>query len=125
MTLEQIYAEFTTGSRGFVDAVQTYCGLDVSDAEIERIASRATGAESFLDIWENDDSWRDGYVTDANGNRIDFAAAANLMDDDLREEIHSNYAPGYDNEQAFLEEYARRHEEKFGEAFAPYSGEAW
>lgn len=62
-------------------------------------------------------------ATDINGNTIDFEAAANLMDDDIREALHSD---GTDRTPtAFLAAYAIRHEEKFGEEFAPYAGGAW
>jgi len=45
-------------------------------------------------------------------------AAAMLMDDDLREDIASNYEPGFDNPTEFLAEYKRRHAAKFdGEDF--------
>lgn len=59
MTLEQIYAEFTDGSQGFVQAVQSHCGFDRSDAEIARIAERAKTAGEFQKIWENEDWWTD------------------------------------------------------------------
>lgn len=44
---------------------------------------------------------------------IEYNAAEHLMDDDLREEIHRDIAPC--TEQEFFDEYAKRHEEKFGE----------
>lgn len=47
-----------------------------------------------------------------NGN---FDAAVNLMDDELREEIHAELSPCSDAE--FLAEYCKRHAEKFGEEF--------
>lgn len=53
----------------------------------------------------------------------DQAAAVELMDDDLREEVHRDLAPCTWEE--FAEEYARRHLERFGEEFAPLSGGAW
>ena len=59
MNLEQIYAQFSAGSRGFVQAVQSHCGFCASDAEIERIADVAADAADFQRIWENDDSWTD------------------------------------------------------------------
>lgn len=61
-------------------------------------------------------------VRDINGKPIDFDAAVNLMDDDLREELHS---AGIESEQAFIEAYAKLHAGRFGEAFAPYAGGAW
>lgn len=60
---------------------------------------------------------------DANGESQDYEAAVNLMDDDLREEVHADLAPCTD--QQFIEEYARRHEQRFGEPFAPFAGGEW
>ncbi len=64
------------------------------------------------------------YATATNemGQMIDFEAAANLMDDDIREDLHSQ---GIDDPTEFLRAYAERHEEAFGEPFAPWSGGAW
>ena len=42
--------------------------------------------------------------------------AAPLMDDDIREDIHSNFENAPDA-AAFLAEYERRHEERFSEQF--------
>lgn len=44
-----------------------------------------------------------------------YNAAVNLMDDDIREELHSEIAPCTDIE--FLEAYMKRHEEKYGVPF--------
>lgn len=44
-----------------------------------------------------------------------YNAAVNLMDDDLREELHSTMAPCTDEE--FLEAYMEAHEAKYGEEF--------
>ena len=45
-----------------------------------------------------------------------FEQAVELMDDDLREEIHAS--GDYDGDpEGFLREYERRHLEKYGEAF--------
>ena len=54
-------------------------------------------------------------VEDEDGNEIRYAAAVELMDDDLREEIHAELAPC--SNQEFFDEYCRRHAEKFGEDF--------
>ena len=62
-------------------------------------------------------------VKDINGNEIDFEAAVNLMDDDLREQASWWKVPC--TEQEFLEAYVQLHEEKYGEHFAPYAGLAW
>ena len=49
------------------------------------------------------------------GKEINYAVAENLMDDDLREEIHRELVPC--SEREFFDEYAKRHEEKFGEVW--------
>ena len=46
-----------------------------------------------------------------------FDAAVDLMDANLIEQI--NATEEHETPQAFLEEYARRHEIKFGERFEP------
>ena len=51
-----------------------------------------------------------------NDQLISYAAAVELMDDELREEIHAEYAPC--SEQEFLDEYCRRHFLKYGEDFS-------
>ena len=45
-----------------------------------------------------------------------YAAAVELMDDEIREAVHADLAPCTDLD--FLAEYMKRHEEKYGEAFA-------
>lgn len=63
-----------------------------------------------------------GVVEDCNGHAIDFEAAINLMDDEIREGLH---ADGIESKQKFIEAYAERHAEKYGDEFAPYHGLAW
>ena len=46
-----------------------------------------------------------------------YDAAVELMDENLIEQI--NATEEHETPQAFLEEYARRHEIKFGERFEP------
>jgi hypothetical protein len=59
MTLNEIYDQYTPGSQGFVDAVETHCGFDISRSEIERIADKSPTAADFQRNWEGDDSWTD------------------------------------------------------------------
>lgn len=49
------------------------------------------------------------------GRQVDFEAAVNLMDDEIRERLHGEMAPC--SEQEFADAYCREHEAKFGEAF--------
>jgi len=53
MTLQDIFDTYTAGSPGFVAAVQTHCGFDISDEEIKRIAEIAKDAAEFEQIWNN------------------------------------------------------------------------
>lgn len=71
-------------------------------------------------------------VCDVNGNTLfkdalgvahDFDAAIRLMDEDLQEKLANEMCPC--NPQEFIERYAKEHEEKFGEGFAPYDGGVW
>lgn len=55
------------------------------------------------------------YVT-YNNDQVDFEAAVNLMDDEIREAIHAELAPC--TEQEFFDAYCKAHEEKYGEEFA-------
>ena len=51
-----------------------------------------------------------------NGFEVDFEACVNLLDDDIREGLHSELAPCSD--QTFLDAYAERHAKKYnGEVF--------
>lgn len=57
MTLAEIYSTYTIGSEGFCRAVETHCGYDLSREQIARIAERASTAEEFHHIWENEAWW--------------------------------------------------------------------
>lgn len=67
---------------------------------------------------EDDDVWNllreaSGCVENKSGAWISFEQAVELMNDDLREEIHDKMAPCSDQE--FFTAYEEAHEEKFGE----------
>lgn len=49
------------------------------------------------------------------GKEIDFEAAVNLMDDELREELHIQLAPC--SSQEFFNKYCEKHFEKYGQEF--------
>lgn len=55
------------------------------------------------------------YVT-YNNTQVDFEAAVNLMDDEIREALHGELAPCA--EQEFFDAYCKAHEEKYGEKFS-------
>lgn len=52
-------------------------------------------------------------VINMNGTEIDFDAAANMMDDEIREELHFKLSPC--TEQEFFTAYENAHFEKYGE----------
>lgn len=49
-----------------------------------------------------------------NGHEVDFDACVNMMDDEIREELHME---GIESEQEFLNRYCEAHAEKYGEEF--------
>lgn len=52
-------------------------------------------------------------VINMNGTEINYEAAVELMDDELREELHMDLAPCTDQE--FFTAYEKAHAEKYGE----------
>lgn len=50
-----------------------------------------------------------------NGYEVDFDAVVNMMDDEIREELHNKLAPCTDQE--FVDAYIEAHEAKYGEQF--------
>jgi len=52
-------------------------------------------------------------VINQYGKTLNFAAAVNLMDDDIREQLHNELAPCTD--QVFFDAYVNAHAVKFGE----------
>lgn len=56
------------------------------------------------------------YVEDEDGHLVYYAAAVELMDDDLREQLHMELAPC--TNQGFYDAYVKAHAERFnGEKF--------
>ena len=50
-----------------------------------------------------------------NGYEVDFDVMVNIMDDEIREELHNKLAPCTDQE--FADAYVAAHEAKYGEQF--------
>ena len=50
------------------------------------------------------------------GHQYDADAAINLMDDEIREKLHS--ARDWESKQEFFDAYVKLHAEKYGEEFA-------
>ena len=61
-------------------------------------------------------------VMNSRGCEVDFDAAVNTMDDEIREELNRH---GIEDPQEFFNAYAEAHEEKFDEEWAPYASFAW
>ena len=55
------------------------------------------------------------YIIDCDGKKISLRTAIELMDENLREKIHSEIAPC--SEQDFFDAYCAAHRKKFGEDF--------
>lgn len=53
-------------------------------------------------------------VKNSHGVSVDFDAAVNLMDDEIREALH---AEGIESEQSFFAAYALEHSKKYGETW--------
>lgn len=71
MTLEEIYAEFVPGSRGFAQAVSSHCGFEMTLTEIMRLGSKAKTADEFQTTWENTDWWVDAPADNDSVDRAD------------------------------------------------------
>lgn len=61
---------------------------------------------------------------------IDYDAAVNIMDDEVREQVHMNFdftdEPDEVLAQRFFDQYAKAHEEKFGEPWVlTWSNPVW
>jgi hypothetical protein len=52
-----------------------------------------------------------------DGQAVDFDAVVDLMDYQIREDLHSQ---GLETEQAFIDAYAAAHEARFGETFTAF-----
>jgi len=52
------------------------------------------------------------WVTNKSGHKVDFDAAVEYMDEDLREKIHSKLSPC--TEQEFFTAYEKAHADLFG-----------
>ena len=94
--------------------------IDFWDLDID---FEAPDWEDRIYAWCDQHLGEDGTVLDENGEAVDYEAAVNLMDDDLREELHSELAPC--SNQEFFNAYAKAHKERFGEDFAPAVGKPW
>ena len=64
----------------------------------------------------NEERKQIAYVQDEDGRTVNYTAAVELMDDELREQLHREMAPC--TNQEFYNAYVKAHAEKFnGEKF--------
>lgn len=71
-----------------------------------------------LEEYSHADAKTGNIVTNDYGVDIDFDVAVNLMDDEIREQLHEELVMQSDEEcteQKFFDEYCKAHEEKYGE----------
>lgn len=64
------------------------------------------------------DAKADNTVTNSYGTDVDFEIAVNMMDDEIREQLHEELVMQSDEEcteQKFFDEYCKAHEDKYGE----------
>lgn len=79
---------------------------------------RCPSCNKEIEPYESEDLAKNSHrIINEAGTEIDYDAAVNLMDDDLRERIHSELAPSTESE--FFQAYCAAHREKFGEEFEP------
>lgn len=113
-------------------SLKTVAACDSYDKAAEICAGLATGEHDYEGRCSNQDFSaayfyrvveRPAFFLDETGKAQDFESAVSLMDDALREEVHADLAPCTD--QLFIEEYAKRHADRFGDGFAPFVGGEW
>lgn len=80
--------------------------LDVQARALHQAANRVIRAYKYALIASN-------LVVNPYGIYIDFDAAGALMDDNIREEVHTELAPC--TPQAFFDRYCQLHAERYGE----------
>ena len=102
------------------DALDSYwMQPDLNDPEAMDVVIRCyvlpTAISRALDYLENGGWFDRPSVINPHGEIIPVNVAIQLMDDDLREELHRELAPC--REHAFFDAYAEAHWEKFGEVW--------
>jgi len=118
--IECICQEFLTAggennANDIMDAYQDFTDSELADELIE-------GFGEFNDVTRDElieqlsEMRASGYTnTEIAGNPVNFKAAVELMDNDIRESLHNGMAPCTD--QQFLDAYIDAHEERFNESF--------
>lgn len=91
---------------------------DASKDKLDRLADRYGTQTTVIEI-AIDRMYREEIpmtyprVQNRHGDDMDYEAAVQMMDDDLREALHEELVPT--TPQRFFDAYAQTHREKFGE----------
>ena len=97
------FATHADAMAGVTDAEVTLLDRCADDAQRQRIKDGSWSVSvTGANLW--------GPVT-LNGKPVDFDAAVNLMDDEIRERLHSKFDEG--QEQEFLDAYVAAHAAKY------------
>lgn len=110
-------AKIITGESGAIDIMLYNNGECVAFLEnYDHVDDAVNFAKNNAENYEIIDvETEEILVVNASGQLIHYNAAVNMMDDDLREELHFELAPCTDQE--FFEAYAKAHQEKFDEVW--------
>lgn len=101
-----------------LDANNNYSLAGGLDPEWEGYTDHVWGKDTaeWIEIGEAEaETILGGEVVVINGREVDYDAAVNLMDNEIREELHSEIAPC--TNQEFINAYIERHRQKFSEEF--------
>jgi len=85
----------------------------VSVTGMTKTAAVEMAIAQLSQLLKGEEMYNEQIIINQYGKTLDFAAAANLMDDDLREQLHDELAPC--SNQDFFDAYVSAHAEKFGE----------
>lgn len=88
----------------------------MSMEEISKVFNDFKNESKWMSKLETVDEYIDHQIREGLFGEYDFDALVNLMDDELREQVHSEIAPCTDEE--FWNRYHELHVKKFGEEFA-------
>ena len=106
--------------RGYIESLEQADVRYTADHWRQIIEAEAADLGTDADVdyiieWLDKDGFvlEDGKIINQYGEEFFFEATIDSMDDDLREELHAEFAPCTD--QTFFDKYAEAHLEKFGE----------
>lgn len=107
-TLAEVKAEYER-----IKGWEQYQGLEARACKIHVEDGQSAYTEKEIILSDDDDKPARQAVVNLNGKQLDYEAAVQVMDDDLREELHGELAPC--TEQEFFTAYELAHARRFGE----------